>query len=200
MSFPENLKFLRESHNHTQKELSDLLGVQKSCVSNYETGRSYPKRSILLKISRLYNVPLDSLLGSDPYAKASTPNTSNYTSVKKIFVYKNFDDCFSLESPSALYCMSIPAELIGTGDYKAFIADGSIVIIDLEKTPQPGDSVFAYTSEGKTLYGKYYQKDEGSAIISKFIDGKEETSIFDVKNDKIKVLAVAVKTFSNLKD
>ena len=62
MAFPEKLKALRESHNHTQQNLADLLGVRKSSVSNYETGRSYPKRIILLKLAQIYNVSPSSFL------------------------------------------------------------------------------------------------------------------------------------------
>lgn len=198
MAFSEKLKFLRESHNHTQQTLADLLGVRKSSVSNYETGRSYPKRMVLLKLAQIYNVPPSYFLETEEPATIASPN-SFIDPIKKVFVYKSFSDCLLNTATSAEYCLSIPTDLIGNGEYKAFAApSGSIVIVDAASSPSPGDIVFAQDPVGEIIYGKYCKNSSSAAIISKYIGEKEETAVFDIKKDKITILAIAVKSFGNL--
>ncbi len=198
MAFSEKLKFLRESHNHTQQTLADLLGVRKSSVSNYETGRSYPKRMILLKLAQIYNIPPSYFLEPEEPATVATPN-SFVDPVKKVFVYKSFSDCLLNTATSAEYCLSIPTDLIGNSEYKAFVApSGNIVIVDPSSSPSPGDTVFAQSSAGEIIYGKYCRNASSAAIISKYIGEKEETAVFDIKKDKITILAIAAKSFGNM--
>lgn len=198
MSFPEKLKTLRESHNHTQQQLADLLGVRKSSISNYETGRSYPKRMVLLKLAQIYNIPPSSFLETEEPLKLASPILFE-DPIKKVFVYKSFSDCLLTEAASPGYCISIPADLIGNGEYKAFVSpSGSIVIVDAKSLPIPGDVVFAKSESDEVIYGKYCANASSDAIISKYVGKKEEISVFDIKKDKITVLAIAVKIFDNL--
>lgn len=201
MSFPEKLKSLREMHNHTQQMLADLLGVRKSSISNYENGHSYPKRVLLLKIAKIYNIPPASLLETEGSGTVSDVNGFETNAAKQIFVYKNLSDCLLAENPSVLYCISLPAALIGNGEYKAFTApDGNIIIVDVKSSPKPGNTVFAISDSGKIICGQYVKNASAQSIISKYIDDKEETAVFDVKKDKVTVLAVAVKIFGNMSD
>ena len=158
MSFPEKLKYLRESHNHTQQMLADLLGLRKSSISNYENGHSYPKRVVLLKLAKLYNVSPASLLETEEPARLASDNEFAVESTKKIFVYKTPADCLLSKKASASYCISIPADLIGNGEYKAFVSSsGNIVIVDTKTLPTPGDTVFACSASGEIIYGTYCQ-------------------------------------------
>lgn len=198
MALPEKLKFLRESHNHTQQTLADLLGVRKSSISNYETGRSYPKRMVLLKLAQIYNIsPSYFLESAEPTPLASPlPFVDPF---KKIFVYKTFDACLLSTSASPEYCISIPTELIGTSEYKAFLSpSGSIVIVDTKTPPSAGDNVFAISATADVIYGKYCTSSSSDAVISKYVGEKEETAVFDIKKDKITILAVAIKIFGNI--
>ena len=198
MSFPEKLKALRESHNHTQQHLADLLGVRKSSISNYETGRSYPKRMVLLKLAQIYNIPPSSFLETGEPLRFASPVLFE-DPVKKIFVFNSFSDCLMAENVAPGYCISIPKELIGNAEYKAFVSpSGSIVIVDAASSPIPGDLVFAKSESGDIIYGKYCVNASSPAIISKYIGEKEETNVFDIEKDKITVLAIAVKVFGDM--
>jgi transcriptional regulator with XRE-family HTH domain len=48
-----------------QGELGRLLGVQKAAVSNIETEFVSPPAEVLLKLSKIFDVPVDYLLGAD---------------------------------------------------------------------------------------------------------------------------------------
>lgn len=61
--FSEKLKALRTAKKMTQKDLADKLDVAKSVVSFYESGDRSPSYDTLIKISRIFNVTTDYLLG-----------------------------------------------------------------------------------------------------------------------------------------
>jgi len=60
---PQKLKQLRMSHNYSQKEVADKLGISPSVVSGYETGERTPSTEVLLSLSYLYKCSTDYLLG-----------------------------------------------------------------------------------------------------------------------------------------
>lgn len=57
--FSKKLKRLRISHGWDQQQLAEKIGVGRSQISSYEIGRSKPRYEILVKLSELFNVPLD---------------------------------------------------------------------------------------------------------------------------------------------
>lgn len=60
----ENLFYVaRKNANLTQQAVADILGIQKTAVSKWETGRTLPDGRMLKRVSQLYNVSSDYLLG-----------------------------------------------------------------------------------------------------------------------------------------
>ncbi len=56
---------MRTSNNLTQKQLADLLNIERSTLSSYETGRRYPDVHILVKLADTFDVSVDYLLGRE---------------------------------------------------------------------------------------------------------------------------------------
>ena len=63
VDFGTTLKELRRSAGLTQKELADRLWLSKATVSYYEQSVRYPSPEILVKISGVFHVSTDYLLG-----------------------------------------------------------------------------------------------------------------------------------------
>ena len=63
VDFGETLKMLRRRAGLTQKELADRLWVSKATVSYYEQSLRAPSPEILVKISNVFHVSTDYLLG-----------------------------------------------------------------------------------------------------------------------------------------
>ena len=63
MDIGNRLKTLRIKKKLTQQQLADLLGLTKSVISAYENGLRYPAYDVLIKISRIFKVSTDFLLG-----------------------------------------------------------------------------------------------------------------------------------------
>ena len=57
---------LRISFNWTQVQLAQKLGVTKQTVSNWENDNIQPSIDMLVKLSKIFNVSTDYLLGLTP--------------------------------------------------------------------------------------------------------------------------------------
>ena len=61
--FGDTLKQLRTSKKMSQKELAERINIARSVISFYESGDRMPSYEVLIKISRIFNVTTDYLLG-----------------------------------------------------------------------------------------------------------------------------------------
>lgn len=61
-NFTDKLKQLRLSNNLTQQELANILETTKQAISMYESGKSLPSLTVLIKISEHFNISIDSLV------------------------------------------------------------------------------------------------------------------------------------------
>lgn len=59
----KHIKELRIQRGLTQVELAGMLGVSKSVISSYENGVHLPPYDILVRISNLFGVSCDYLIG-----------------------------------------------------------------------------------------------------------------------------------------
>ena len=66
MDFGQRLKELRVQAGMTQLQLAQRMGVTKSVVSFYELQERTPSPDILVKLSGIFKVSTDYLLGLDP--------------------------------------------------------------------------------------------------------------------------------------
>ena len=64
MDYGRRFRNYREKKKLTQKEAAELLGITPYQLGNYETNRSEPNIATLKKMSQIYQVSLDRLLGN----------------------------------------------------------------------------------------------------------------------------------------
>lgn len=69
------IKSLRLQHDLTQTQLGEILGVQKSAIAKYESGRvTNLKYEVIEKLCKYFNVSISYLYGAD---KEQSQKTSN---------------------------------------------------------------------------------------------------------------------------
>lgn len=86
MSFDEKIQYniqqalikLRKANSLTMKQVSDAIGVKDSTYRSWETGRSCPKKSTIVLISKIYNVSCDYILNGAETEKFSVASGSKY--------------------------------------------------------------------------------------------------------------------------
>ncbi len=64
-----NIIELRKNARLQQKEVAELLKVQYQTYRNYESGASEPPAEMLVRLSKLYEIPVDIIIGADDYSK-----------------------------------------------------------------------------------------------------------------------------------
>ena len=57
-----DIKSKRMSINMTQNELSAQVGVSRSALAMWETGKAYPRAELLPKLAQILNCTVDELL------------------------------------------------------------------------------------------------------------------------------------------
>ena len=78
MELQEKLRCLRKENNISQIELAEELNVSRQTVSRWEAGASIPTTENLMRLSDLYQVPLDSWMNKDwapPAVSEPVPNS-----------------------------------------------------------------------------------------------------------------------------
>ena len=80
MSFGQRLKQLREENGLSQIVLANQLEITEEDINKFENDDTMPSAEILVKISSLYNMSVDELLGNSrktelPIAKAQIVNS-----------------------------------------------------------------------------------------------------------------------------
>lgn len=57
------IRDLREDHDMKQRELADYLHCSQQVYSNYELGQRDIPTAVLIRLSKLYDVSIDYILG-----------------------------------------------------------------------------------------------------------------------------------------
>lgn len=87
MALGENMRFLREEHGYSLKDVELQTGINNGNLSRYERNLNYPSIELCIKLANLYEVTLDELVGRiDSVAHKTLPpfsSTDNYTDEEK---------------------------------------------------------------------------------------------------------------------
>jgi transcriptional regulator with XRE-family HTH domain len=62
-AFGKTLRQLRIERGISQKELARVFGMQRTAITNYETGKSLPNLELFVEIVKYFDVSCDFLLG-----------------------------------------------------------------------------------------------------------------------------------------
>lgn len=75
------LRDLREDHDYTQRYVANMLGLSQRGYSHYETGHYDLTGTLLIKLSALYNVSTDYILGISDEIEDTNNTTKNFIRV-----------------------------------------------------------------------------------------------------------------------
>ena len=70
------IQILRKENNLTQQDLAEKLGVSNKSISKYERGEREPDFNTLKKLSNIFNVSIDYLLGLSDNKNGENVNTN----------------------------------------------------------------------------------------------------------------------------
>jgi transcriptional regulator with XRE-family HTH domain len=88
-----NIKILRKKAGLTQGALAEKMGIKRSLIGAYEEGRAEPRINNLMKLSEVFNLPIDTLVQQDlTQPEQHALNRASGTQLRVLSVTVNEDD------------------------------------------------------------------------------------------------------------
>ncbi len=164
------IKALRKERKLSQKELADILGVNQTAVSQWEREVTTPNPSTLKKLSELFNVSLDYILGN------AAPAPSHKKGVK-IPVLGYVAAGIPIEAVEDIVDWEeIPEEMSRKGDYFGLIIKGNsmeprickndVVIVRKQPDVESGEIAIVLVNGDSGTCKKVIKHTNGISLIS----------------------------------
>lgn len=174
MSFGAKLKKCRKDRSLSQKEFGQKIGVAESTVSLYESNKRFPDADTLKKISALFEVSLDYLLGNAP-AKAAQPKTAGRG--VRIPVLGRVVAGIPIEAvEEILDYEEITPELAATGEFFVLkirghsmeprMMEGDVVIVRRQDDVDSGDVAIVLVNGDEATVKRVKKQEEGITLIA----------------------------------
>lgn len=172
-SFGAKLKSCRKDMSLSQKELGQKIGVAESTISLYESNKRFPDAETLQKISSLFNVSLDYLLGNAPCKKPVSPIGRGV----RIPVLGRVVAGIPIEAvEEILDYEEITPELAATGEFFALkirghsmeprMMEGDVVIVRRQDDVESGDIAIVLVNGNEATVKRVKKQEEGITLIA----------------------------------
>lgn len=201
----EIIKELREKKNLTQEQLGNILGVKKSAIAKYESGRvTNLKRATIEKMSELFNVSPSYIMGMED-ANDTTDMYSKYglRPVKRIrvpllgsvscgvpkFADEDLSTYVDLDADiNADFCL----QANGDSMINASIYDGDYVFIKKQNTVNNGEIAVVVIDDEATLKRVQYFPEKSLLILKAENPAYKDLLYMDEDLNLITILGKAV--------
>ena len=179
--FAQRIKELRKERKMTQRQLADILFVDCSSVTKWETGKSNPDFKKQQELANFFNVSIDYLLGnSDTPTLPDKKAIPQYPNIREIRL-KKFPIIGKIACGKPIFAnedkesyimadMDISADfcLIASGDsmINARINAGDIVFVREASIVDNGDIAAVIIDDEATLKRVYYYPEQDKLVLN----------------------------------
>lgn len=84
MTVPESLRKIRKAHKLTQQDIANVLGVDRTTYTLYETGSTNPPLETLAKLSKMYNATIGYILGTEENNHSERLNKASFAAEDEV--------------------------------------------------------------------------------------------------------------------
>lgn len=150
------LKTLRTKKEWTQKDVAQLLGIDRTTYAKYESGSSEPSFEMLKKLSDVYNVPADTLLGwshsSGKSGSQIVPVLGDVAAGIPIEAVTDIVDYEEIDDAMAASGEHFGLQIKGSS-MEPRMMEGDVVIVRKQDTAETGDTVVVLVNgDSATLF------------------------------------------------
>ena len=178
--YAERIKSLRKERGLSQDQLAAMLGVSRSAVGMYETGKREPDFEICEAIADIFNVDMDYLIGRSSIERKTSfscgipsgfepvpqmqkvPLIGNIACGQPITAEENLEGY--VDAP-AMKQIDFALTCHGDSMIDAGIYDGDIVYIRKQPEVENGQIAAVRIGSEATLKRVYYYPEEGKIIL-----------------------------------
>lgn len=160
----ERLKELREAGGLSQQKLAALLGVGQSTVGMWESGKNKPESGTLIKLSEIFGVSVDYLIGNDR-PRTQIPVLGRVAAGVPIDAVE-----------TVLDYEEIPEEMGAQGEYFALqikgdsmeprMSEGDVVIVRRQQDVESGNIAIVLVNGNDAACKKLMKHANGVSLIS----------------------------------
>lgn len=160
----QRLKELRKERGLSLKETGELLGLAESTVSLYENSKREAPYSVLHKLSKIFNVSIDYLIGGSESIKTNAIlipvlDSVSISSGKTEFHYGDEKEAIELGEPDGHFFFKAHDDVM-----EPFISQGDIALIKRQSDVESG-CLAAVIYENSPVTLKKVVKDGGVTIL-----------------------------------
>lgn len=194
------IKQLRREHNITQNKLCEKLGITQGALSGWETERYEPDISSLRKMSKLFDVSIDYILGQSNERNIDSSNIKKY----RIPVYgavaagipiEAIEDVVDWEEiDEATFKKGVIALKIKGNSMEPRICDGDVVIVQKQTFIDDGQIAVVMVNGNDATCKKIKHSPAGMTLIS--LNPAYEPMFYskdDVINLPVKILGKVIE-------
>lgn len=158
-AFSSVLKGLRKDHALTQKELAKKLGLAASTVGMYERGEREPDFETLEKISSIFGVDANTLLGKK-LAPIRIPVLGKVAAGYPITAVENILDYEEISGDMANSGEYVALQIKGSS-MEPRMYEGDVVIVRLQETIEHGEIAVVMVNGGEATVKKIQLQKNG---------------------------------------
>ena len=171
--FYKKLKELRKEYKISQRTLADMLGITQQAVAKWETGRSTPDTDTLQKLSSIFKVSIDNLLGVEKSLDNAFTTVGNDFAIPIIGTVKAgynslaYNEDFGVEYANVHNPKDYFYLIVKGDSMEPRIKDGDLALVHKQNTLENGDlGVIVYGDNEGTL--KRFVKSDNMIILQPF--------------------------------
>lgn len=171
--FYKKLKELRKENKISQRTLADMLGITQQAVAKWETGRSTPDTDTLQKLSSIFKVSIDNLLGVEKSLDNAFITAGNDFAIPIIGTVKAgynslaYNEDFGVEYANVHNPKDYFYLIVKGDSMEPRIKDGDLALVHKQNTLENGDlGVIVYGDNEGTL--KRFVKSDNMIILQPF--------------------------------
>lgn len=202
------IKELRRKDNLSQQKLAEVLNVHQTAISQWETDRTFPDIEIAKKLSDIFNVSIEYLLGLDN-ENDNSQNIDSISGIANIFPLKTkrvpllgkiacgkpiFADeergeyVLTSDGIDADFCLRAQGDsMIG-----ARILDGDIVFIKQQSSVENGQIAAVLINDEATLKRVYYYPDKNKLVLNPENPAHEPLVYVGEELNEVRILGHAI--------
>lgn len=189
----EMIKYYRKKLGLTQEELGNYVGVQKSAIAKYENGRiENLKRTTIEKLSELFNVSIDYLLGNSDTANdyGIMYNRTNVIGVVPAGVpIEAIEDIIGeIEYPSRFANKEVFALQIKGDSMNKVLPDGCIGLFEKTSTLENGEIGAIMVNGDDATVKKFYRLTDSYVLEPVSFNPEQHPLIIKDGTDPVSVI------------
>lgn len=92
----QRLKRIRNCNDFTQQQVADILNIDRSTYSYYETGKTEPNHETTIKLAKIFNVSIEELLTGEKRKETGASDTGYFPGSREFFNNLSKDEKFFL--------------------------------------------------------------------------------------------------------